>query len=48
MYQPSITPGARQCKHVLAVRLAGALGRLEEQEVADDGYEAYTQLGYAT
>lgn len=36
-----------QCKHVLAVRLAGALGRLEEQEVPDDGFEAYCQLGYA-
>lgn len=46
---PSITQPNRngQCKHVLAVRLAGALGRLEEQEVPDDGFEAYCQLGYA-
>lgn len=28
-----------QCKHVLAVRLAGSLGRLEEQEVADETFE---------
>lgn len=34
-----------QCKHLLAVRLAPALGRLEIQEVNDDLFDSFCGIG---
>lgn len=42
---PHTTPiPTPQCKHLLAVRLAPVLGRLEEREVNDELYESYVSL----
>ena len=40
-----LTSPTPQCKHLLAVRLAPFLDRLEELEVNDDLYESYVGLG---
>ena len=42
---PSLArPRGTQCKHLLAVRLAPHMGRLEEQEVGEDAFESYCGL----